>query len=291
MYRGRGRTHNHNRVQEIEWNYKEANDKVKETITNQNVYVEETKQIDKNQNAYVEELKQIIENQNACIEGLKRTIENQNLKVDEFRKIIKDQNNKIEMLKEEVINYNKFIEEKQNEFTKEYDFKQPYEFDFNSACVNQMRNIIEQIMQVFPESLISIGYGNGGSVFGRIHSLTPSSNKSVLTLTTVPYGTSFRIPLSKIASIRILGESLIDENGGTKIKFLDSPSISFSCNEAQIEEELSYILESFMDNKTNVNITVGGISMGYLPVKQVEFGVAVLGDNTIIATNHVDFII
>ncbi|MDP4090875.1 MAG: hypothetical protein Q8930_16625, partial [Bacillota bacterium] len=84
-------------------------------------------------------------------------------------------------------------------------------------CVTQIRNILRQMMCLFPKSKILINYENGGSVAGiPVELYTESSNEGVVKLADDSGTITDRINICKIAAITLTGhcdETLYNEDG------------------------------------------------------------------------------
>ncbi|AYD40425.1 hypothetical protein D4Z93_07755 [Clostridium fermenticellae] len=153
-------------------------------------------------------------------------------------------------------------------------------------CVSQMRNILEQIMCLFPNAIIDVAYENGGHVSGVPCGLTPNGrNSGVLLLSNCGKITN-RINICRIAYITVRNKCLIDCDGRLKICFLPVPDEIPQGGEADCERAVRKTLKSLIGCK--VNVVVGGTNTGYQRVRATAYGVALLSNNIIVSTCHIE---
>jgi hypothetical protein len=146
-----------------------------------------------------------------------------------------------------------------------------------------MLNIIEQIIEEFPESNITVNLENGGSASGRPLSIT---NGTIFNLTNAAGDITNRISVCRIAFITLAGGDTFE--GFT---FLPPPDPLPTGCEAECEAGARATLQSFVGTGTLVNVRAGGSTTGNETVTSTAFGVAILGNDTAVSTCEVEDII
>lgn len=139
-------------------------------------------------------------------------------------------------------------------------------------CVNQMRHILEQIIEYYPNDTVIVSLESGNNASGRPGYLLPAPNSNpnsgLLILTNSQGMEQEAIPLCHIASIRVTS-SVYNDN----INYLPAPSpIPGGCD-AQCEEALYDYLPVGTDD---VRIVAGGQTVGRGTVIRDEYGMVVL---------------
>ena len=139
-----------------------------------------------------------------------------------------------------------------------------------------MTNIIEQIIDTFPTSNITVNLENGGSVSGRPSSII---NDTVFVLTNPAGQVTHRINVCKIAFISLTGMDTF-----TGFTFLDPPSPLPTGCEAECEEGVRNVLQTFVGTGIIVNVRAGGSTTGQQTVTTTAFGIAILGNKIAVST-------
>ena len=92
-----------------------------------------------------------------------------------------------------------------------------------------------------------------------------------------------RISICKITTISLTGT-----NTFTGFTFLPAPDpLPVGCD-AQCELEARNILQSFVGTTTNVNVRSGGTDTGNKPVTSTAFGIAILNNEIVVSTCHIE---
>ena len=158
-------------------------------------------------------------------------------------------------------------------------------------CINQMRNIIEQIITLYPNDDLFISLESGNNVSGRPGMLIPGPNSnpnSGLFKVINNVGTlEETVSLSKIVSIRITSAAYNDEI--TYLPISDETSNGCDC---VCENAIKTLLP---ENTCCVSIKAGGQTIAQGTVKKSEYGMIVIVDNndnnpTFISTCNIEVI-
>ncbi len=136
-------------------------------------------------------------------------------------------------------------------------------------CFLQMKNIIRQLIDLYPTNTVSIIFEDGGTVNGRPGSLfSPDGSEStagLFLLEDSAGAVTFAASICKIASIRV-----VDGTYNPNIHYL-TPSVS-GCEEDCIRSWQAYLPVGAQD----VTITGSGLSFGTGTVRASERGIIVL---------------
>ena len=142
------------------------------------------------------------------------------------------------------------------------------------ACVAQMRNIIEQIITLYPNDNLIIAMESGNNVSGRAGSLLPGPNinpdAGLFQLINNQGTPEEAVSLCRIASITITSSTYNDN-----ITYLPAPTDLEGCDancEAAIREYLPV-------GTLNVDINSGGQTVAQGTVLKSEFGMVVIVGN------------
>lgn len=141
-------------------------------------------------------------------------------------------------------------------------------------CVAQMRNIIEQIISLYPNDNLIIAMESGNNVSGRPGSLLPGPNSNpnagLFQLVNNQGTPEEAVSICRIASITITSSTYNDN-----ITFLPAPPTSSGCDancEAAIREYLPV-------GTPSVDINAGGQTVAQGTVLKSEFGMVVIVGN------------
>ncbi|SHH81568.1 collagen-like protein [Clostridium magnum] len=149
------------------------------------------------------------------------------------------------------------------------------------ACTSQMKNVIMQIMKLFPNSSIEVNYEDKGSAIG----IPTKLSKGVLILSNLKDNKTYAISIYKIIAVTLIGEGpLFESSRCSKINFLPPPAPLPRGCEADCEAEIRMVLRSMIGCKEKVNIVAGGSLFRDNPVTGTAYGIAILGNNTVIST-------
>lgn len=142
------------------------------------------------------------------------------------------------------------------------------------ACVAQMRNIIEQIITLYPNDNIIVAMESGNNASGRPGSLLPGPNSNpdagLFQLVNNQGVPEEALSICRIASIRITSSTYNDT-----ITFLPAPEVTEDCS-LNCEEA---IREYLPVGTTNVDINAGGQTVAQGTVLKSEFGMVVIVGN------------
>lgn len=140
------------------------------------------------------------------------------------------------------------------------------------ACVQQMRNIIQQIIEFYPTDNIVVVMESGNNVTGRPLSLLPgpndNPNSGLLQLTNAQGVLQEAVSICRIASIRIT--SAVYNND---ITYLPTPTpVPTGC-----DADCQAAVRAYLPVGTpNVSINAGGQTVGSGTVLRSEYGILVL---------------
>ena len=143
-------------------------------------------------------------------------------------------------------------------------------------CVDQMRNVIEQLIQLYPDDNVIVAMESGNNASGRLGSLLPGPNNNpnsgLLELTNAQGTPEEAISLCRIASITITSSTYNDT-----ITYLPAPDPLPTGCEADCENASRTYLPV---GTQNVGINAGGQTVANGDVIVSEFGmVVVVGPN------------
>ena len=151
----------------------------------------------------------------------------------------------------------------------------PEAVSIGCACVQQMRNVIEQLITLYPTDNVVVSMESGNNASGRLGSLLPAPNSNpnagLLQLVNAQGVPQEAISLCRIAAIRITSATYNEA-----ISYLPAPSpLPTSCD-ANCESAVQSYLPV---NTTNVSINAGGQTVGQGTVHVNAFGMVVLVSN------------
>ncbi|WML34784.1 hypothetical protein [Clostridium sp. OS1-26] len=154
------------------------------------------------------------------------------------------------------------------------------------ACTAQIKNVLSQIIELFPGTTVVINYENKGSAIGVPISLLDSG---ILVLSNSAEVKTHRISIRKIVAITLTcNNSLFNLDGSMKIAFLPPPApLPISCA-AECESAVRNTLESLIQGKAAVNIIAGGNLLESNSVTHTAYGIAVLGNSTLVSTYTIE---
>ena len=158
------------------------------------------------------------------------------------------------------------------------------------ACTSQMRNIIRQIIKLFPKSNVLVNYENHGSAIGILSCISSSSSNMGMLIMTNSQGTvTNRINICKIVAVTLThGDSFYDCDGDLKISALPAPSPLPEGCDASCEAAVRNTLKALIKTKETVNIVAGGNCLEPNKVTDTAYGIALLGKSTIVSTCSVE---
>lgn len=140
------------------------------------------------------------------------------------------------------------------------------------ACVAQMRNLLQQIITLYPNDNIVVAMESGNNVSGRPGSLLPSPNTNpnagLLQLVNNQGVAQEAVSICRIAAVRITSATY---NNG--ITYLPVPSPAPAGCGANCESAVRSYLPV---GTASVNVKAGGQTVGQGTVIRNEFGVVVL---------------
>ena len=151
----------------------------------------------------------------------------------------------------------------------------PEAVSIGCVCVQQMRNVIEQLITLYPTDNVVVSMESGNNASGRLGSLLPAPNSNpnagLLQLVNAQGVPQEAISLCRIAAIRITSATYNEA-----ISYLPAPSpLPTSCD-ANCESAVQSYLPV---NTTNVSINAGGQTVGQGTVHVNAFGMVVLVSN------------
>lgn len=140
------------------------------------------------------------------------------------------------------------------------------------ACVAQMRNVLEQIIALYPTDVVQVNMQSADQASGRPGSLLPGPNANpdagLFQLTNNVGVPQEAVSLCRIASVRITSATYSDE-----ITYLPDPTPTPTGCAANCESAVRTYLPA---GTTGVNIKTGGQSIGQGEVLKSVFGMVVL---------------
>lgn len=143
------------------------------------------------------------------------------------------------------------------------------------ACVNQMRNIIEQIITLYPNDNLIIAMESGNNASGRAGSLLPGPNNNpdsgIFQLVNAQGTPQEGISICRIASITITSSTY-----NNNITYLPSPEPLPSGCDATCETALRSYLPV---GASGVSINAGGQTVAQGTVLKSEYGMVVIVGN------------
>ena len=144
--------------------------------------------------------------------------------------------------------------------------------DTSCACVAQMRNLLQQIITLYPSDTIIVSMESGNNVSGRPGSLLPSPN-------TNPNAGLFQlvnnqgVPQEAVSICRITAVRITSSTYNNNITYLPTPTpLPTGCS-ANCESAVRSYLPV---GTTKVSIKAGGQTVGQGTVLKNEFGIVVL---------------
>ena len=151
----------------------------------------------------------------------------------------------------------------------------PEAVSIGCVCVQQMRNVIEQLITLYPTDNVVVSMESGNNASGLLGSLLPAPNSNpnagLLQLVNAQGVPQEAITLCRIAAIRITSATYNEA-----ISYLPAPSpLPTSCD-ANCESAVQSYLPV---NTTNVSINAGGQTVGQGTVHVNAFGMVVLVSN------------
>ena len=150
----------------------------------------------------------------------------------------------------------------------------PTSISTSCACVQQMRNVLQQLIQLYPNDSVVIAMESGNNASGRLGSLLPGPDSNpaagLLQLTNTQGVPQEAIYICRIASIRITSAAY---NNG--IVYLPAPTPTPDTCEANCEAAIRSYLPV---GTTNVSINAGGQTVGQGTVLRDEYGIVVLAN-------------
>lgn len=140
------------------------------------------------------------------------------------------------------------------------------------SCVNQMRNVIQQLQVLYPNTNLIVSMESGNNVSGRIGSLIPGPNNNpnsgLLELVNNQGIPQEAISLCRIAAIRLTSETYNDA-----ITYLPTPDPLPTGCDTNCEEAIRTYLPI---NTPNVSIQAGSRTVATGSVLKNEFGMVVI---------------
>lgn len=137
-----------------------------------------------------------------------------------------------------------------------------------------MRNVLQQLIQLYPNDSVVIAMESGNNASGRLDSLLPGPDSNpeagLLQLTNTQGVPQEAISICHIASIRITSAAY---NNG--IVYLPAPTPTPDTCEANCEAAIRSYLPV---GTTNVSINAGGQTVGQGTVLRDEYGIVVLAN-------------
>ena len=151
----------------------------------------------------------------------------------------------------------------------------PEAVSIGCVCVQQMRNVIEQLITLYPTDNVVVSMESGNNASGRLGSLLPAPNSNpnagLLQLVNAQGVPQEAISLCRIAAIRITSATYNEA-----ISYLPAPSpLPTSCD-ANCESAVQSYLPV---HTTKVSINAGGQTVGQGTVHVNAFGMVVLVSN------------
>ena len=141
------------------------------------------------------------------------------------------------------------------------------------ACVAQMRNVIEQIINLYPNDNLIIAMESGNNVSGRPGSLIPGPNSNpdagLFQLVNNQGNPEEAVSICRIASITITSSDYNDA-----ITYLPDPQIDSGC-----DTNCEAAIRSYLPVGTNTDINSGGQTVAQGTVLKSEFGMVVIVGN------------
>lgn len=144
--------------------------------------------------------------------------------------------------------------------------------DTSCACVAQMRNLLQQIITLYPSDTIIVTMESGNNVSGRPGSLLPSPN-------TNPNAGLFQlvnnqgVPQEAVSICRIAAVRITSSTYNNNITYLPTPTPPPTGCSANCESAVRSYLPV---GTTKVSIKAGGQTVGQGTVLKNEFGIVVL---------------
>ncbi|MDP4090874.1 MAG: hypothetical protein Q8930_16620 [Bacillota bacterium] len=161
-------------------------------------------------------------------------------------------------------------------------------------CTSQLKNILKQIMELFPRTEVIIYLENGRSAVGIPAGLYPMHSDSGIIKLANKHGVlTCKINICKIAAITLLcsDESFFDRKGNIRLDFISPPHQSLNGEAFHCERAVRNSLIAAAYEKDVVNIVAGGNSLEPNIVTAADLGVVALGDNTIVSTCKIEKIV
>lgn len=153
------------------------------------------------------------------------------------------------------------------------------------SCVDQMRNVLQQLITLYPTDNVIISMESGDNVSGRLGSLLPAPNSNphsgILQIVNAQGTPQEAVPLCRIAAIRITSTTY-----NNAITYLPNPTpFPEGCG-----ADCQLAIRAYLPvGTTDVHVKAGGQTVGQGSVIRSEFGMLVLvgsnnSDPTFIST-------
>ena len=140
------------------------------------------------------------------------------------------------------------------------------------ACVQQMRNILAQIIALYPNDNIVVSMESGNNASGRAGSLIPGVNAGLLQLVNSQGVAQEAVSVCRIAAVRITSATY-----NNSITYLPEPTPAPTGCDADCERAVRSYLPA---GTSGVSINAGGQTVAGGTVLRNEFGIlAVVGPN------------
>ena len=143
------------------------------------------------------------------------------------------------------------------------------------ACVDQMRNVLQQLISLYPTDTVIIAMESGNNVSGRLGALLPApnsnSNAGLLQLKNTQGTPEEAVSLCRIASVRITSATY-----NNAITYLPAPTPAPTGCGANCEAAIRAYLPA---GTTSVDIKAGGQTVAQGTVLRSEFGMTVVVGN------------
>lgn len=165
---------------------------------------------------------------------------------------------------------------------------------FDSIHLEQISSVMKQILSMFPNSKLLINYENAGYAIGTPVTLYPEKgDPCILKLEDTRRNIVTNINICKIAAITLIDnchKSFFDKKGSIKFDFLKPCPEIFTSNSYKTEYVIRNSLIAAAHENKIVNIVAGGTPLPANIVTAADFGIIVLGKNTIVATSMIESI-
>ena len=165
---------------------------------------------------------------------------------------------------------------------------------FDCICMAQISNVLKQIILMFPNSKLLVNYEHGGYAIGTPVNLYPEHGEAcILKLDDPCRNVTTNINICKIAAITLLDnceKSFFDKRGIIRFNFLKPCAEILDSKAYKCEYAIrNSLISAAYANKT-VSIVAGGTALPANIVTAADFGIVVLGKNTIVSTCKIESI-